>query len=256
MAKSIGASVMLFHVYNIPVAISETTVMPIVPLDEVTKNAEDKMAELLEKTEHVVSNEVKISTKTSMGDIVDELEEVCKQLKPFAVVMGASGLSGLGRALMGSTTLTAIRQLTCPVLSVPVGKDFGTGIKKIGFACDFRDVVETTPVNEIRDVVKTFNAELHILNVDYKDYSANHNQDTPEQAVLLHNILGDLKAEYHAINNKDVGDGISEFAENNNLDLIIAIPKKHKLLDGLFKSSSTKKLIFHSHIPIMCIHED
>ena len=42
--------------------------------------------------------------------------------------------------------------------------------------------------------------------------------------------------------------------KHNNLDMVIAIPKKHKLMDGLFRKSSTKQLVFESHVPVMCVH--
>ena len=74
------------------------------------------------------------------------------------------------------------------------------------------------------------------------------------QVVLLKTALEDVNPLYHFINNKDVEDGINDFAENNNLDLVIAIPKKHKLMGGLFKKSSTKQLVFESHVPVMCVH--
>jgi hypothetical protein len=94
---------------------------------------------------------------------------------------------------------------------------------------------------------------LYILNVDHDNHQ--FKADTPEQSALLHNQLGDLKPEYHFIVHKDLEDGINEFAEKNNLDLIITIPKKHKLLESLFKRSSTKQLVFESHVPVMCVHE-
>ncbi len=39
------------------------------------------------------------------------------------------------------------------------------------------------------------------------------------------------------------------------LTLSLPFPKKHKLLEGLFKKSSTKQLVFDSHVPVMCVHE-
>ncbi len=188
-----------------------------------------------------------------MGNTVDELEVLCKEIQPFAVVMGAKGSSCIEKILFGSTALTAIRHLTWPVICVPAGKEYGKGIRKIGFACDFREVLETTPVKYIKQIVKEFNAELHIINVDYKE--KHFRPETPEQSFLLHHLLEDIKPQYHFINNPDTEYGINEFAETNNLDLVIAIPKKHKLLEGLFKPSSTKKLVFQSHIPVMCMHE-
>ncbi|MBK9569690.1 MAG: universal stress protein [Chitinophagaceae bacterium] len=252
MAEGIEASLLLLNVYNIPVSYSEVPIM-LVSVDEMKKSSEDQLEELKKNVIHVTSGKVKVYTESRMGNTVDELEELCKHIQPFAVVMGAKGKTSIEKVVFGSTTLTAIRHLTWPVICVPPGKEYGKGIKKIGFACDFKQVVETTPVQFIRQIVKEFNAELHILNVDYKE--KHFRPETPEQSFLLHNLLEDVKPFYHFINNPDIEDGINEFAESNNLDLVIAIPKKHNLLGGIFKPSSTKQLVFQSHIPVMCVHE-
>ncbi|HET9429617.1 MAG TPA: universal stress protein, partial [Chitinophagaceae bacterium] len=140
-----------------------------------------------------------------------------------------------------------------PVIVVPPGKEFGKGIQKVGFACDFKDVVDTTPGNVIKEVVKQFNATLHVLNVGF---SGRQVDIEAGEYILLKTMLEEVKPTYDFIQNSDVENGINEFAEKNNLDLVITIPKKHKLLDGIFKKSSTRKLVFHSHIPVMCVHED
>ena len=167
--------------------------------------------------------------------------------------MGAKGSSGI-ESIFGSTTLSAIRRLKWPVISVPPGKEYGVGIRKIGFACDFRDVVETTPAGAIKEVARQFNAEFHILNVspENSDKGAGPKPDFD----LLKTMFQEINPVYDFISHADIDEGINEFAEKNNLDLVITIPKKHKLMEGIFKKRSTKKLLFHSHIPIMCVHED
>ncbi len=120
-------------------------------------------------------------------------------------------------------------------------------------ACDFREIKETTPTSVIKALVSEFNAELHVLNVDYEN--RHFNIDTPHEMVLLKTALQDLKPQYHYLEHKDIEDGINEFAETNNLDLVITLPKKHKLMEGLFKKSSSRQLVFQSHIPVMSVHE-
>jgi nucleotide-binding universal stress UspA family protein len=252
MALNINASLMLFHVYHVPVSITEVPVV-LVSTDELKKSSEQKLAELKQMLGHITSGKIKIYTEARLGDTVDELEDVCKEVNPFAVVMGTSGASGVEKVLFGSTTLTAIRHLTWPVIVVPPGKEYGTGIKKIGFACDFRKVIESTPVEFIKQIVKEFNAELHVLNVDHE--SKHFKPETPEESLMLHTLLEDLDPKYHFIDNIDVEDGINSFAEANNIDLLITIPKRHGLLEGLFKPSSTKQLVRQSHVPVMCVHE-
>jgi nucleotide-binding universal stress UspA family protein len=252
MALAINASVLLLHVYNIPVAYGDVPVA-LLSVDEMKNAAEENIGRLKKDVEHMTSGKLKIYTETRMGNVVDELEDLCKKIQPFAVVMGTTGHSAVERTLFGSNTLTAIKHLTFPVICVPKGKEYGKGIQKVGLACDFREVVESTPVSEIRDFVKEFHAQLFVMNVDFEN--KRFKADTPEQSALLHSALEEVNPEYHFISNKDIEDGINEFAEKNNLDLVIAIPKKHKLLQGLFKKSSTRQLVFESHVPVMCVHE-
>jgi nucleotide-binding universal stress UspA family protein len=252
MALAIDTSVLLLHVYNIPIAFGDVPVA-LLSVDELKQAAEENINKLKKNLDHITSGKIKIYTETRLGNTADELQEVCDKIQPFAVVMGTSGSSAVERTLFGSNTLSAIKHLSCPVIGVPIGKEYGQGIRKVGLACDFRQVAETTPVEEIKNFVKEFHAQLFVLNVDHDNQQ--FKPDTPEQSALLHTALQEVHPEYHFITHKDIEEGINEFADTHGLDLIIAIPKKHKLLEGIFKKSSTKQLVFESHVPVMCIHE-
>lgn len=251
LAKATGSSLLVFHAYQVPVSMTDVPIV-LLSVEDLQKNNESKMEDVKKSLQERTGGSVKIYIETKLGDTVDELENVCNKIKPFAVVMGTKGATGMERVLFGSTTLTTIRHLSWPVIVVPPGKKYST-IKKIGFACDFREVVDTTPTHFIKDFVKEFKAELHVLNVDYKN--SHFKPGTPQESVLLHTMLEDLDPKYDFIEDANIEMGIERFAEKNDLDLIITIPKKHKLLEGLFRKSHTKDLIFHSHLPIMCVHE-
>ena len=252
MALAIKANLLLLHTYQLPLTVGETPIM-LLSVEEMKDSAEKKLTQLKKDLEHITSGQLEIITEARLGNLPDELQDCCTNNQPFAVVMGSRGHSAVERALFGSNTLSVIKHLTWPVICIPAGKEYGTGIKKIGFACDLREVKETTPASVIKSFVKEFKAELHVLNVDRDN--EHFKPDTPQEIVLLKTALQETNPQYHYLENKDIEDGINEFAETNNLDLVITIPKKHKLLEGLFKKSSTKQLVFQSHIPVMCIHE-
>ncbi|NBR36969.1 MAG: universal stress protein [Chitinophagales bacterium] len=252
MANTIKANLMLLHVYQVPVSYTDAPIV-MVSVDELRHAAEKRMEQLKEMVRKIVRPEQKIYTETRLGNITDELESICEKIKPFAVVMGTKGASAFERVVFGSNTLSAIRHLHVPVICVPPGKTFGKGIKKIGFACDCKEVVATTPTRIIRDLVKNFDAELHVLNVNT---DGKREEEKPEQTVLLETLLSDLHPEYHFLEHTDIEDAINEFAEKNNLDLVISIPKQHKLVEKIFRKSSTRQLVYESHVPVMCIHEE
>ncbi|MDX1936457.1 MAG: universal stress protein [Flavihumibacter sp.] len=251
MAQHINASLLLLHIYQIPVAIGEVP-MPLVNVEELQKSSEEKLKTLKNDIEKLTACKVKVYTEARLGDVVDELQNVCATVQPFAVILGTKGSGALERMLFGSVTLSAMKHLDVPVMVIPPGARYKP-VHKIGLACDFKNVVAATPEKEIKSIVKEFNAELHVLNVDY------HNQHfeakTPEESFLLHNMLAEIKAEYHFIEKENVEEGINEFAETNNIDFVIVIPKKHQFLEGLFHKSHSKELAFHSHVPVMAIHE-
>lgn len=252
MAKEIKAGILLLHVYQAPVSITADSPIVAAGEAEIRSAAEEQLNSLKGDVRNRIGDGLKVYTELRLGDTVTELEELSLNLQPFAIVMGSSGRSGIEQVLFGSTTLKAIRHLTSPVVAVPPGTKFN-GIKKIGFACDFKQVVKTTPAPLIKDFVKNFNAELHILNVDYEN--KNFKPETPEESLLLHTLFEELNPVYHFIESPVVEEGISTFAQSNKLDLLITIPKKHKLLDSLFKRSETKQLVNRSRIPVMCVHE-
>jgi nucleotide-binding universal stress UspA family protein len=251
LAKDNGSSLLIFHAYQVPVSMTDVPIV-LVSVEQLQKNADDKIEELKRSVQLSSGGTLKIYAEAKLGDTVDELEDLCNRIKPFAVVMGTKGATGLERVLFGSTTLTVIKHLSWPVIIVPPGRKYSP-IKKIGFACDFTAVVETTPTELIRAFVKDCKAELYVLNVDYKN--KHFRPETPEQSVLLHTLIEDLNPHYDFVDDEDIDSGINKFAEKNDLDILITIPKKHSILEGLFRKSHTKELLFHSHTPIMCVHE-
>ncbi len=253
MASAINASIILFHVYTIPVAFSGEVPLVLVSVDDLRKNSEASLEDLKKDMLHYSNGKASVSTETVMGDTIDEIKKICSRVQPFAVVMGTKGTTGLARIIFGSTVLAAIRQLEWPVLCVPPEKKFGQGIKQIGFACDLKDVSSTTPASLIGTITTAFGAALHIVNVDYKD--KHFTAATPAESSKLHEMFQELNPFYHYLDNPDVAEGLLQFARTWQLDLIIAIPKKHKFLEGMLKQSSTKQLIALSQVPILCVHE-
>ncbi|HRQ49634.1 MAG TPA: universal stress protein [Agriterribacter sp.] len=240
LALAIDASVVLLHVYQAPVSYSNSDIpLPLIDLDELEKINKQRIDELKEQVQRKAPATLAITGEVRLGDLLDELKTICAETQPFAVVMGTKGAGFVERLLVGSATLSAIRHLTSPVLVVPPN-------------ADFKKTVDEAPAAVIGKWVTTFNASLSVLNVDDKKSNI---KDTAEQSVLLYSVLKELRPKYFYVDNPDVGAGISAFAESHNLDLLIVIPRRHRLVDLLFQKSHTKELAFHSRIPILSVPE-
>jgi nucleotide-binding universal stress UspA family protein len=252
LATAMGSSLMLVHVYQIPISYSEVPLIT-VSMDEIKKASEERLAELKHNIETLTSGKLIVYTESRLGDIADEINKLSKTLQPFAVIMGSRGVTGTGKFFLGSSSLSVINNTNTPVIVVPPGGRFSP-YKKIGLTTDFKDVVDKTPVDPVRALVNFFNAELHVLHVDYKQ--RNFNPGIPEQTLNLDTMLSGMNPTYDYIENKNVNEGINDFAEKNNIDLIITLPQKHSFLESLFEKSLTRELLHLTHIPVMCIRNE
>jgi nucleotide-binding universal stress UspA family protein len=252
MACVIGTDLSLVHVCLIPMAFSEVPA-PTYSIEELIAEAEEKINQLSEKVSTRTGGRLKINTEVRTGNVVQEIDDYCATVNTYAVVMGAESAGAFERFLFGGKTVAAAKQLNWPLIVVPPDVRF-TSIRQIGLACDFRNVVETIPIKEIRDLVNEFHAELHVLHVS-NESGDSFSDETVEESGWLQDIIGELKPKYHFINGVDAEKKIIEFADNNKLDLLIVIPKKHNLRNKIFQQSLSKKLVLHSHVPVMAIHE-
>jgi hypothetical protein len=120
-------------------------------------------------------------------------------------------------------------------------------------ACDFSQVVETTPVKPIKHLLDATHAKLLVVNIDHN--RKHFTENTPYESLMLDTLLYDYHPEYKFMEDADFVEGINRVAVESNADLIITIPKKTGWFDGIFKKSHTKRLAYHSHVPLMVVHE-
>jgi nucleotide-binding universal stress UspA family protein len=250
MAVAMGTNLMLVHVYQLPISFSEVPLVTI-SMDEIRKISEDKLAELKQNIVTITEKKLKIFTESRLGEVSEEITKLTEALAPFAIVMGTRGTTGAGRFFMGSNSISVIAKVGVPVFIVPPGVRFKP-FKKVGLATDLVAVIDNTPVSKIREMVQFFDAELHVLNVDY--HHKRFTPSTPEETMNMDSLLAGMNPLYDFIENKDIDQGLNDFAEKNDLDLVITLPKKHSMLERFFEKSTTRELIHESHIPIMCIH--
>jgi nucleotide-binding universal stress UspA family protein len=248
MASTIDGDVLLLHVYHVPVSYGE--IPAVVTPDDLMQDAERNINELKERLIRKTNGKLSIVTEVRMGSFFEELATVCERIKPYTVVMGSQGTTAAERLFFGSHTVYALKHLVWPLITVPPQSKFST-VKKIGLACDFNKVEDNTPVDEIRTLVNDFHAALHVLNTGKKEA---FNPELVFESGLLQEMLKDLKPEYHFITNENTDEGIMDFAEKNNIDLLVVLPKRHGLLEKLLLKSHSKQLVLHSHVPVMALH--
>lgn len=189
----------------------------------------------------------------SGDDLIDCLGRLAFQKTAELIVMGITEKDEWKQLLFGSNTLKMAERNVCPVMIVPSDASY-SGIQNVVLTSDFKNVEETTPVLAIKTVLEMFNAALHVVNVDSRHY-VTLTEEFLSERDKMRELFNDFNPEFYFIGMSDFQDAITQFARDKNIDLIIIIPKSHSFLDGLFTGSHTKKLAFHSPVPLLAAHQ-
>lgn len=238
LAQSLGTGLLLLHVYQIPISMSDVPVL-MVSAEELRNNADMGLKNIEESLNRNYPG-LNVQTESRLGDIVGEINEICEGKSPFAVVVGKHGVSGVERFLFGSTALSVIRSTSVPVITVPDDtKSFR--LKKIALASDGSPLGAAE--EKIREFVRKTNAELHIVHV----------RESGQEGPAIDNILQDLNPVCKTLTSEDFSDAITEFLENNQIDMLLILPHKHSLMERMLFKTHTAELVKKIPYPVMTI---
>lgn len=222
-----------------------------------------KQAEEKESNESLVDLKKKLNEKFPVNidvlahhgdDFIPDLEKAVRHRRADLVIMGITGRSPLGQVLIGSNTLKFAETRACPVLIVPEASVYQE-VKHVMLASDFKDVFNTTPSGPIKDFLKTFRPQLHVVNVDPEHYVA-ISETYAKQKADFEDMFKEFNPEFYFMRLFDIEEALSLFAKDRSIDLIITVHKQHSFFERLFsKKSTTKKLSYQSEVPVLVVHE-
>jgi len=121
-------------------------------------------------------------------------------------------------------------------------------------ASDFENVRLTTPSGPIKTILEMFRPMLHVVNVNSEHYVALTEKYQKERAIMLE-MFSDYSPEFYFIGMTDFFEAIEQFIVDKNIDILITIPRRHAVLSGILKGHHTKKLAYHTRIPLLAVHE-
>jgi nucleotide-binding universal stress UspA family protein len=248
LASEHAASVIVLHSYVIPIAFSDNP-MPVMPLEEGQKIAEDRLNELVQQLNTFYPG-ISITGKVIYGDIMDNLEDYIEQeTKPWLVILGNNGDTSL---LSDSAALNALRTLPLPVLAVPADTVYRP-VHTVCFAYDCKQPTNLLPIQELTELVTGMNIELHLLSV--ADRTQEEDAAHAEQSRQLHKLLNPLQPQYHFVANNNIDEAIQAFVASNHIDWLVLAPHKHSFFESFFHKSHTAAMVRMSHIPLVSLHQ-
>lgn len=211
----------------------------------------EKLQAKLGLADHVV-----ISTHLVTGEVQETIIAEAAKLGSNLIVMGTSGASGIKELLIGSQTASVIGHSKIPVLAIPEHYEWKKPEKILLATNNF----EKEP--SILDSIFQLAAQLH-AKVETAVFS---DEDYDDAAALLQASYGIssyekfLKDEYKQIalatahlSGKSLEEALNDYIARNNIDILVMITYQRNLLKRIFNPSQTRRMSYHTRIPLLAI---
>jgi nucleotide-binding universal stress UspA family protein len=245
IAKDLETELLLLHVYHVPLPVANGTSV-IISEDELQREKESELRRLAAHLRKI--SNLNIRCKTVMGFAADEILNEEKNVS--YIVMGMQGAGGLSETLMGSITTTVMHRTHTPLIIVPAKVSYRQP-KQIVFATDYDRDTNMHTLDPLITLMKPFESKLYVINVKEKQEVSDI--DETIAGLRMETKLRDVEHIYHFPEKKDLVEGINEFVLSNKADMVAMVPHRYGLLEGLFHKSISKRVAFHTQVPMLAL---
>lgn len=223
-------------------------------LEEATKAAEEKMS-LIQKSISS-AEQLNVTTKIYNDSSVNSIVAAIDELKPDLVVMGTLGSSGVKEIIYGSRTGNVISQSSVPVLAVPLLSEWNAPNKILLAVNNFS--VNEKLTNPVFELASLFKASVQVAvftdtDDDYVDDYQVHAKNVADFSNALQKLYPDTEIRAVHLAGKHFRDSLQNWIIENQINMLVMLTYRRNLIGSIFNSSMTKKMSYHTNIPLLAI---
>ncbi len=254
LAENQNAELYVLHIYSAPIVNSGYSPELVFTVYEsielgTFENFKDQIPAIREIAEQHNLGHIPMKFILKEGFLVTNIQDIVKEENIDVVVMGTNGASGIDKVLFGSNTMNVISKIKTPVLCVPIDAEF-KGIKSICFTTNFEEKDIDTLYHMI-EIAERYHAIVHCVNINNKDEN-----ESVEELKIWKERFNDEPVQFHILyNEKDAEKAVLDFIDSNHIDLVASVARHKTFFEKIFGRSFTKKLTYHSKIPVYVFHE-
>jgi len=242
LADAINTKIDLIHVYHLPIG-DASNIPPDMIEGMIRENEEAALQEMKEF--------VKDANPERIGEIridygvfiASEITEAAADDSYQLIMMGTKGKHNRMEQFLGSVTSQTFLHAPCPVIAIPEDSKVES-IKKVAYASEFRPL-EGAATDDLAELVEQLGAELDIVHVDG---DIEDNQEVQLDGMSRPVTMSVLKG-------KSVTEAIEQFVEEKNVDMLALYKPRRKFIERVFHPSLTKRMAFHSKVPLFIFRD-
>ncbi len=248
LAKKANAELQILHVNQ--VALVDATI-PAETYQLFVKEIEDQTKENFAKMEQDILKQagVPYSMHSRYGFVADEICDFSQKHESDLIVMGTTGASGITEILVGSNAASVVAKTLVPVMVVPPDSAYSE-LRRIVYATDYNEP-EFPALVRLVYYAELFNCPLDVIHVKSDSdryFNSENNFFRKNKEKISYPLIN-----YIELEKGDIVQSINQYVDDKKADLLVMAKHNRNFFDRLFHRSLSKKMAFHTHIPLLVL---
>ncbi|MCT4590203.1 MAG: universal stress protein [Carboxylicivirga sp.] len=222
-------------------------------------NKQDALNDFKDKLESEFNTQQKknitLLTRQEEGYPEDVLISMSVKEEPDAIVMGTRSKGETIKELLGSVTSDVVKNANVPVLAVPANCMVDTErISNILFVTDFSDC-DYRSIHKLIRLITPFQTKIFAVRFKASHPDKWDKKRQEEMRYYCRQTYRNYSIDFSFITGDDFISELDLFIKSNNIDLIAMTRHKRNMISKILHPSITRKILFHTDIPLLVFHE-
>ncbi len=222
------------------------------------ESEKDAIVSLIKKTKAGFNDNqqknISIKTYFEIGYAEDTILKLSEEISPDIIVMGTKSKGETIKELLGSVTSDIVKKAHVPVLTIPAKSDIDFNrISNILFVTDFSGV-DYKSLHKLILIISPFKTVIHCVSVNTTSPDKWDENKMNEFRLYCSNTYRNHTIRTEIIYSENFIDAIDKFIDENKIDIIAMTRKKRNIITSLFHPGITRKVLFHTNIPLLVFH--
>jgi nucleotide-binding universal stress UspA family protein len=203
------------------------------------------------------SMHVKASAQLYAGHVSDTIVRAAKEHHADMIIMGTLGEAAFREKLMGSVAAAVIGKAVIPVMAVPLLSEWNIP-KHILILVNHFEEDPGTIADPAFQLANMFNAKVTVAIFTDEDNAVAVDYVENSTGILayeqkLKTIYRDTVMEPERIYGHKFQETLDEYIDEHYIDILVMLTHKRNFAGNLFHKSITKKMSYHTNIPLLAI---
>lgn len=250
LAKAFNAKIIVYSAFQeapVPVDGSPMIITP----EDTGKLMSARMKEELKLLDP--AGKLAIDTIVREATPAQGIRQAAKDNNADLIITGMkAGEKGI-RRFFGSTVTALIHKIEIPMLVIPEEASY-QDISNIAYATEKDlDIDEKlAELNTIREIAERYHAHLYLVRVAENRFKeAFELLNRPFQLIRQTRTLNPI---YETVEGKDITEALNQFAVSYKINMLVLHPHKQGgIIERWFAGSTTRQMVFESHIPLLVL---